>query len=106
MTITVLPIIEPGVNPGATLTTVMNERLQRLAKELQTVHLKSLEKLEPLYGDVVIYISYNSGYTIRWRIVNDAPEGAEAEVAKHCDRLGYIKWKTATINSFKGMDRP
>ena len=100
MTITVLPIIEPGNHPGATLTTVMNERLHRLARELQTVHLKSLENMEPLYGDVVIYISYNNSYNIRWRIVNDAPAGSDMEVAKHCDKLGYLRWKTAVINSF------
>jgi len=100
MNVTVVPIIDPASNPGAALATVMNKRLERLAKELQTSELKSLEAMEPLYGDVVIYISYNSKYNIRWRIVNDAPAGTEAEVAKHCDRLGYLRWKIDTINSF------
>jgi len=100
MNVTVVPIIDPASNPGAALATVMNKRLERLAKELQTSELKSLEAMEPLYGDVVIYISYNSKYNIRWRIVNDAPAGTETEVAKHCDRLGYLRWKTDTINSF------
>jgi hypothetical protein len=100
MKVTVVPIIDPASNPGAALATVMNKRLERLAKELQFTELKSLETMEPLYGDVVIYISYNNKYNIRWRIVNDVPSGTETEVAKHCDRLGYLRWKTETINSF------
>lgn len=100
MKVTVVPIIDPAGNPGASLATVMKKRLERLAQELQSVELKSLETMEPLYGDVVIYISYNSKYNIRWRIVNDVPEGTEIEVAKHCDQLGYLRWKTDTINSF------
>ncbi len=101
MTVTVLPIIEPEIKPAAPLAKVMNERLHRLAKELQDTHLSPLETLEPLYEDVVIYIGYNNNYTIRWRIVNDVPDGTEAQVAKYCDKLGYIKWKTDTINIFK-----
>jgi hypothetical protein len=100
MKVTVVPIIDPAGNPGASLATVMKKRLERLANELQTVELKAMETMEPLYGDVVIYISYNSKYNIRWRIVNDVQHDAEAEVAKHCDQLGYLRWKTYTINSF------
>jgi len=100
MKVTVVPIIDPAANPGAALATVMNKRLERLAKELQTVELRSMETMEPLYGDVVIYISYNTKYNIRWRIVNDVQADAEMVVAKHCDELGYLRWKTSTINSF------
>lgn len=100
MTITVVPIIEPDIKPAAPLAKVMNERLSRLAKELQDEHLKDLDHMEPLFEDVVIYLSYNSKYTIRWKIVNDVPEHAIIEVAAQCDRLGYIRWKTATLNSF------
>lgn len=78
----------------------MNERLVRFAKELQDVHLKDLESAEPLFEDIVIYISYNSKYNVRWKIVNDVPEHAIMEVAAQCDRLGYIRWKTATLNAF------
>ncbi len=60
MTVTVLPIIEPDIKPAAPLAKVMNERLTRFAKELQDVHLKGLEAIEPLFDDVVIYISYYS----------------------------------------------
>ncbi|WP_316814334.1 hypothetical protein [Pedobacter heparinus] len=95
MTVTVLPILEPDTKPAAPLAKVMNERLIRFAKELQEIHLKALESAEPLFDDVVVYISYNSKYSIRWKIVNDVPGNIEAEVAGQCGRLGYIKWKTA-----------
>lgn len=94
MTVTVLPILEPDTKPAAPLAKVMNERLIRFAKELQEIHLRSLESAEPLFEDVVVYISYNSKYSIRWKIVNDVPGNIEAEVAEQCGRLGYIKWKT------------
>jgi hypothetical protein len=97
MTVTVLPIIEPDIKPAAPLAKVMNERLTRFAKELQDVHLKGLESIEPLFDDVVIYISYNSKYSIRWMIVNDVPAVIEAEVAEQCGRLGYIKWKASAF---------
>ena len=101
MTVTVLPIIEPDTKPAVPLAKVMNERLHRLAKELQDTHLSMLSVVEPLYEDVVIYISYNKNYAIRWRIVNDVAVETENRVARECDKLGYIKWKTETINIFK-----
>lgn len=100
MIITVLPIIDFDSTPTAPLAKVMTERLRRLAHELQHVHLKSFENLEPLFEDVVIYMSYNSKFNIRWRIVNDVAASVETEVAEICGKLGYIKWKTATLNTF------
>lgn len=100
MTITVLAIIEPDSRPAAPLAKVMNERLVRFAKALQDVQLKGLESVEPLLDDVVIYISYNAKYSIRWKIVNDVPENIEAEVAAQCAKLGYIKWKTTVFGLF------
>ena len=100
MTVTVVPIIEPEPKPGAPLAKVMQERLHRIAEELQDVHLKHMETVEPIFEDLVIYVSYNSIYSVRWRIVNDVPANAEALTAEVCAKLGYIKWKTATINLF------
>lgn len=100
MTITVLPIIEPDIKPAEPLVKVMNEQLVLMARELQDLHLKELELMEPLFDDIVIYISYNSKQGIRWKIVNDIPEAAIAEVATQCDKLGYVRWKTATLNAF------
>jgi len=93
MTVTVIPIIEPHTNPAPPLVKVMNERLQRLAKELEEIHLKELNALEPLFEDVVIYISYNSKYSVRWKIVNDVPLNVENIVSEECGKLGYIRWK-------------
>lgn len=103
MTVTVLAIFDE-FNQNAPLAKVMKERLIRLAAELQDVHLKSLTTIEPLTEDVVIYISYNPKFTVRWRIVNDVPSAIEKEVANHCAALGYIVWKTAAINVFKGKE--
>lgn len=100
MTITVLPIIEPDIKPGTPLVKVMNERLVVLARELQDLHLKDVELMEPLFDDIVIYIGYNSKQGVRWKIVNDVPEQAISEVATQCDKLGYVRWKTATLNAF------
>jgi len=93
MTVTVVPIIEPHASPAPPLTRVMDERLIRLAKDLQETHLRDLESLEPLFEDVVIYVSYNSKYTVRWKIVNDVPTAVERVVSEACAQLGYIAWK-------------
>jgi hypothetical protein len=102
MTITVVPIIEPEPRPAVPLAKVMNERLSRFAKELQEAHLKDLEQAEPLFDDLVIYIGYTSKYNVRWRVVNDVPREVENQVAEKCAQLGYVKWKTATVNTFNG----
>ncbi len=100
MTVTVLAIFDE-FDPNTPLAKVMRERLNRLALELQEVQLKSLMAIEPLTEDLVIYISYNPKYTVRWRIVNDVSASIEKEVADRCASLGYIFWKTSHINIFK-----
>lgn len=100
MTVTVVPIVDQMIT-GASLSLLMNQRLQQLASDLQDIHLNPIKVVEPLFGDVVIYISYNSKYTVRWRIVNDVPSAIEQEVARYCAKLGYLKWKTETVNIFK-----
>ena len=101
MIVTVLAIFDE-FNLNTPLAKVMKERLNRLAFELQEVQLKSLMATEPLTEDVVIYLSYNPKYTVRWRIVNDVSAIVEKEVADRCASLGYIVWKTNQINVFKG----
>lgn len=102
MKVTVLPIIESEAVPAAPLAKVMNERLRRLAMELRDIHLNELETIEPMFEDLVIYIGYNTKYSIRWKIVNDVPARIETIVADQCALLGYIRWKTPTLNSFHG----
>ncbi|MBE9600902.1 hypothetical protein IM797_16425 [Pedobacter sp. MC2016-24] len=100
MTITVLAIIEPDIKPGAPLSKVMNERLVRVAAELQA---SLTDELEDSWDceDLVVYMSYNSKYAIRWKIVNDVPPVVESEVARQCAKLGYILWKGSEIYNFK-----
>ncbi len=104
MIVTVVPIFDFEVQPAQPLKKVMTLRLKRLSEELQAIHLKDLEFVEPFLADVVIYLSYNPKYTVRWRIVNDVPKEVELSVADVCARLGYIYWKTASLNVFKAGD--
>lgn len=104
MIVTVVPIFDFEIQPSQPLKKVMTVRLKRLAEELQAIHLKDLEFVEPFLADVVIYLSYNPKYTIRWRIVNDVPKEIEITVADICARLNYIYWRTASLNVFKAGD--
>lgn len=103
MTITVLAILEPELKPAAPLSRVMNERLARLAAELQSSLTNELEDQREC-EDLVIYMSYNSKYAVRWKIVNDVPPIVESEVARQCAKLGYILWKGSEIYNFKSKD--
>jgi len=101
MTVTVLPIQETDFKPERALAKVMNDRLGKAAKELQEVHLKSLLGRGFSSDDLVVYISYNPKYKIRFRIVNDVPADIEYFVAECCGRLGYILWKANAIGISK-----
>lgn len=97
MTITVLAILETDFKPEKALAKVMNDRLQTAAKELQTSHLKSLSGRGFSSDDLVVYLSYNPKYKIRYRIVNDVPADIEYLVAETCGRLGYILWRANAV---------
>ena len=101
MIVTVVAIFDE-FNPHAPLAKVLKERLIRLASELQDVDLKAVAAMPPMDADVVVYLSYNLKYTVRWRIANDVPDYIEKEVAQICALKGYIAWKTTTVNVFKG----
>lgn len=102
MEITVLAILETDFVPAKALAKIMNDRLQRAAKELREVHLKSLTGRGFSVDDLVVYLSYNPKYKIRYRIVNDVPADIEYFVAECCGRLGYILWRTNLVLVHKG----
>jgi len=102
MTITVLAITETDFVPDASLGKIMNERLKQAAAELQDIHLQPLLSVGERKDDLVVYISYNPKYKIRFRVVNDVTEDVENFVGYICGTLGYIKWKTSVLNVFKG----
>ncbi|SES21981.1 hypothetical protein [Pedobacter rhizosphaerae] len=104
MIVTVLAILETDFKPEASLGKIMNERLRVAAADLQAIHLQPLEAIGQRNEDVIVYISYNPKYKIRWRVVNDVSEDIETYVAKVCGELGYLRWNTAAINIFKGVD--
>lgn len=97
MTVTVLAILETDFKPEKALAKVMNDRLIRTAKELQEVHFKPLSGRGFSEDDLVVYISYNPKYKIRFRIVNDVPADIEYFVAECCGRLGFILWRANAI---------
>lgn len=97
MKVTVVPIIDQLSQPSGPLSKLMNARLKRLAYELQSAHLQELEKVDPRYEDIVIYITYDKKYNVLWRIVNDVSEYAEEFVAKKCAMLNYLLWKGASL---------
>jgi len=97
MTVTVLAILESDFKPEKNLANVMNDRLVRAARDLQEVHFKPLSGRGFSSEDLVVYISYNPKYKVRFRIVNDVPADIEYFVAECCGRLGYILWKANAI---------
>ncbi|MFD2287062.1 hypothetical protein GJU39_10465 [Pedobacter petrophilus] len=97
MTVTVLAILETDFVPAKHLAKIMNDRLNRAAKELADVHLKALTGRGFSKDDLVVYLSYNPKFKIRYRIVNDVPADIEYFVAECCGRLGYILWRTNVI---------
>jgi hypothetical protein len=97
MNVTVLAILETDFTPQKSLAKIMNGRLQRAARELELVHLKSLSGRGFSAEDLVIYISYNPKYKIRFCIMNDVPADIQYLVAETCGRLGYILWKRTVV---------
>ena len=97
MTVTVLAIIETDFVPQKQLAKIMNDRLQQAAKNLELVHLKSLSGVGFPSDDLVVYLSYNAKYKIRYRVVNDVPSDIEYLVSTVCGRLGFLQWKTPIL---------
>nr|WP_121271087.1 hypothetical protein [Pedobacter schmidteae] len=99
-TVTVLAIIDFDAKPKAPLTRMMNERLDRFAADLEAFFYLELQG-EQACKDLVVYLSYNSNYAIRWTIVNDVPGHIADLVAQKCANLGYISWKDVDLYRFK-----
>ncbi|MGN7986229.1 hypothetical protein ACTJKC_02755 [Pedobacter sp. 22226] len=97
MTVTVLAILETDFIPQKSLAKIMNDRLERAARDLEQVHFKALSGRGFSGEDLVVYISYNPKYKIRYCIVNDVPADIQYFVAETCGRLGYILWKRLRV---------
>lgn len=99
-TITVRAVIDFETKPKAPLTRMMNERLERFAAELYT-YLDLALSGDRNFGDLVVYISYNSNYAVRWTILHQVPERISDLVAQKCAGLGFIAWKNVDLYRFK-----
>ncbi len=98
MIVTVVPVFDSVTDRARPLWKVMEARLKKLAIELADVHLKKLKPEEPFLEDVVIYLSYNSKFSIRWKVVNDVPPFILQEVERVCRQQGYLEWKASTVD--------
>lgn len=93
MKVTVVAILETEFKQEQALAKIMNNRLQRAAKELQDLHLTALSGRRSSAHYLTVQLSYNQKYKIRYRIINDVPADVEYLVAESCSRLGYILWR-------------
>lgn len=103
MVVTVLAILETDFVPDKALSRLMNERLQNAAAELRDIHLAFLSDVGERNADVIVYISYNPKYKIRFRVVNDVPRKIEDQVIDICGKLGYLHWRTGVLNVVKNL---
>ncbi|MBB5440101.1 hypothetical protein HDC92_003799 [Pedobacter sp. AK017] len=100
ITVTVLAIVDFETKAEAMLTGVMTKRLERFAQELQA-YLEKVLQDERVCDELVVYLSYNSNYAIRWMVVNDVPEHVTDVVGRRCAKLGYVVWKGVDLYNFK-----
>lgn len=94
--VAVFPVIDFDGKPHAPLTRLMSERLERFAADLQLL----LEKALPNVGiceHLMVYLSYNSSYAVRWVIANDVPAEVVKIVTDVCAELGYVSWKNVDL---------
>jgi hypothetical protein len=67
---------------------ILNQKLLEKAAELQHFSLRHLEYIDPIFDDVVIYITYNEKNQLRWYIANDVSEEITAIIVKEMNKLG------------------
>lgn len=90
--VTILAMVDQQPKIMTSVDKLMNERLTGLATDLQA-YLTKVFLAEKSYEDLVVYISYNTKYSVQWKIVSDVSTHIQAEVAKCCTNLGYLEWK-------------
>lgn len=67
---------------------ILNQKLMEKAAELQHFSLRHLEYVDPIFDDVVIYLSYNDKNQLRWQIANDVSEDITLLVNREMNKLG------------------
>lgn len=85
------------------LAKIMNNRLLRVATELQDIHLTALKEIRAQVSEIEIHISYNSKYKIRYHIISPVSPGIAHYVAERCGRLGYMLWRSRTKQEFNSL---
>lgn len=67
---------------------ILNQKLLEKAAELQHFSLRHLEYADPIFDDVVIYITYNAKNQLRWYIANDVSKEITILIVKEMNKLG------------------
>jgi hypothetical protein len=93
MKVRVVAILDTEFKQEPALAKIMNNRLQTAAKELQEFHLTSLHERRSTADCLMIHLSYNQKYKVRYSIIGEVPADIEYLVAERCNRLGYILYK-------------
>lgn len=66
---------------------ILNQKLLEKAAELQHFSLRHLEYVDPIFDDVVIYLTYNTKNQLRWHIANDVSEEITILITKEMNKL-------------------
>lgn len=66
---------------------ILNQKLLEKAAELQHFSLRHLEYVDPIFDDVVIYLSYTSKHQLRWQIANDVCPEIDVLIKKEMTKL-------------------
>jgi hypothetical protein len=67
---------------------LLNQKLREKAAELQHFSLRHLEYVDPIFDDVVIYLTYSDKNQLRWHIANDVSEDITLLVTREMTKLG------------------
>ena len=70
---------------------ILNQKLLEKAAELQHFSLRHLEYVDPIFDDVVIYLTYTLKSQMRWHIANDVSQEITMLIAKEMSKLGLIE---------------
>lgn len=67
---------------------ILNQKLLEKAAELQHFSLRHLEYVDPIFDDVVIYLTHNEKNQVRWHIANDVSTEITQLITKEMNKLG------------------
>lgn len=70
---------------------ILNQKLREKAAELQHFSLRHLEYIDPIFDDVVIYLTYTAKNQLRWHIANDVTPEVTDLMRKEMKKLELVE---------------